>query len=338
MGPLIDVASTDVAWFTTLADGTDGMVRRATTDLAARIGFGPDAVAEMAIVATELTSNLRKHAEQGAIVLRVVRTAATAGIELVSLDRGPGIADVDRAISDGHSTAGTLGIGLGAIVRLSSSFETYSRPGIGTVIVARRWPTDPGALSTGYGTLTRAITGEEVCGDAVAVRTEGARTVALVVDGLGHGPLAASASQAAVRRFVEIDLAGPADILRSLHPALNHTRGAAAAVVDIDEERREVRFAGVGNIAGVCDDGERRRGLISYPGILGGQVRQFREVSVPLTAGSVVILHSDGVSTKWDLAAYPGLRRQSPGIVAATLIRDFGIHRDDASALVVRAS
>jgi anti-sigma regulatory factor (Ser/Thr protein kinase) len=333
---LIDVTTTDVAWYAAESAGTDGIVRRATTDVAAEVGFDEPSIAELALVATELSSNLRKHAAEGQVVVRVVRTPAVVGIELVALDRGPGIADVERALGDGHSTTGTLGIGLGAVLRLSSTFDIFSRPGSGTVAVARRWRSDPGPVATHYGALTRPITGEKVCGDAVAVRSEGARTVALVVDGLGHGPLAASASQAAVHRFGEVELRSPLEILQALHPALNHTRGAAAAVVDVDPARPDIRLAGVGNIAAFCDDGQQRRGLMSYPGILGGQVRTFREVSQPCAPGTLVVLHSDGVSEKWDLAGYPGLRRQPPTVVAATLLRDFGIRRDDASVLVIR--
>jgi anti-sigma regulatory factor (Ser/Thr protein kinase) len=336
MGALTDIGTTDVAWFANIADGTDGAVRRAATEVATKIGFDPASVAEIAIVATELASNLRKHADDGALVVRIARTREEAGVELLALDRGPGIVDIDHALADGHSTAGSLGVGLGAVTRLTSSFDVWSRPGSGTLMVARRWRRDPGPITTHYGSLTRPITGEEVCGDAVAVRTDGPRTIALVVDGLGHGPLAATAAHAAVHRFNEVELRGPVEILKAMHPALAHTRGAAAAVVDVDPGRGDVRFAGVGNISAFCDDGERRSGLMSYPGILGGQVRTFREISQPLRPGTLVVLHSDGVSEKWDLAKYPGLRRTNPSLIAAALIRDLGVRRDDASALVIQ--
>jgi anti-sigma regulatory factor (Ser/Thr protein kinase) len=325
---VIDVASTDVAWFASTAEGTDGAVRRVAQDQARRIGFEPQAVDELGIV-TEMASNLRKHADEGSLVLRLLRTPDAVAIELVALDRGPGM-DVDRALHDGMSTAGSLGIGLGAVQRLSSTFEAWSRPGSGTVMLARRWGTDPGEVVGHYGSLTRPITGEDVCGDAVAVRSDGDRTVALVVDGLGHG------RQAAVQRFAELDLGPPVDVLRAVHAAIGHTRGAAAAVVDVDPARGDVRLAGVGNISAFCDDGDSRRSLVSYPGILGGQARTFREVSLPLAPGALVVLHSDGVSEKWDLAGYAGLRRRAPTLVAATLLRDFGLRRDDASALVIR--
>jgi serine phosphatase RsbU (regulator of sigma subunit) len=179
------------------------------------------------------------------------------------------------------------------------------------------------------------MTGEEVCGDGYAMRQDDGRLQILLCDGLGHGPLAARATAEALRLFRNSPGLGPPALLRVLHAGLTHTRGLAAAVADIDSSARQVTFAGVGNIsASIVAD--RRRGMISSPGIVGHQMTNTREYRYDLPPGSLVVLHSDGLRDRWDLSAYPGLTLHRPLTVAATLLRDAGLRRDDASAVVAR--
>jgi len=254
------------------------------------------------------------------------------------MDRGPGMADVARAVGDGHSTAGTLGIGLGAIVRQASWSDLHSVPGRGTVMGLQVWDgeTPPQAWAAG---LTRPLAGEPVCGDGFAMREAEGRRQVLVCDGLGHGRLAHAATQEAVRVFASTPAAPPAAVVEALHRALGHTRGAAIAVAELDPDAGLVRYAGLGNIAGtvVGTDGGRR-GMVSLPGIAGHQRRQIREYDYPLPPGATVLMHSDGVVDRWKPADYPGLLSHSPQVIAATVLRDAGTRRDDAGVLVARVS
>ena len=158
----------------------------------------------------------------------------------------------------------------------------------------------------------------------------------LVCDGLGHGPLAAAASNTAHHAFLAAPAGPPATVVAHLHRSMSHTRGAALAVAELDAAAGVVRYAGLGNIAGTVLGPAGRRGMISLPGIAGHQGRGVREYDYPLTPDSVVLMHTDGVADRWQPADYPGLLDRSPILVATTVLRDLGVRRDDACVLVAR--
>jgi anti-sigma regulatory factor (Ser/Thr protein kinase) len=331
----------DSEWFAVEEPSSVGRVRRAAADVGRALGYSEGRIGELEIVVTETGSNLVKHARQGQMLLRLAhREDGTGTLELVATDAGPGMREVDASRVDGTSTTGTLGIGLGAITRLSTSFDIHSVPGRGTVLVARLGPGGralPPPPPTAAG-ITRAMTGEEVCGDGWAARRRDGRTLVLLCDGLGHGPLAARATEEALRAFRDAPEEAPGAVLRRLHQAINHTRGAAGVVALLDPDAGQLRYAGIGNIAGTLLHPDGRQGLISQPGIVGSQVRNLREITYPLPAGAVLVLHSDGVNDRWSLDGSPELLRHDPLVLAATLLRDAGVRRDDASVLVARAS
>src|SRR6185312_17492503 len=130
--------------------------------------------------------------------------------------------------------------------------------------------------------------------------------VVAVIDGLGHGPLAADAAASAVEVIQENGKRKPAELLDLMHGALRATRGAAAAVAAIDHERALVQYAGVGNIAASIFRDGNSRSLISHNGIVGHEVRKIQEFSYPWEPGSTLVMHSDGVSSRV-LHAYPAL-------------------------------
>jgi anti-sigma regulatory factor (Ser/Thr protein kinase) len=325
-------------WFRVEAAGTAAAVRRAAERLATELGMPANRVADLAIVATEAASNLVKHADEGTLLVRAVRVPDRAGVEILALDRGPGMTDITRSIGDGHSTAGTLGIGLGAIVRKSSWSDLHSVPDRGTVMALQVWSGEPPDQPWAAG-LTRPLTGEPVSGDGFAIREVEGRRQVLMCDGLGHGRLAHAATQEAVRVFASTPAGPPAVVVEALHRKLGHTRGAAVAVAELDAEAGVVHYAGLGNIAGtvLAPDGSRR-GMVSLPGIAGHQRRQIREYDYPLPAAGIVLMHTDGVVDRWKSADYPGLLSHSPQVIAATVLRDAGTRRDDAGVLVARVS
>ncbi|GGQ71107.1 transcriptional regulator [Couchioplanes caeruleus subsp. azureus] len=325
-------------WFRVEAAGTAAAVRRTAERLATELGLPERRIADLSIVVAEAAGNLVKHAEEGALLVRATRADGHAGVEIVVIDRGPGMANLSQAVGDGHSTAGTLGIGLGAILRQASWCDMHSVPGKGTVLVAQVWPEKAPEPAWAAG-LTRPLTGEPVSGDACAAREVDGRRQVLVCDGLGHGRLAHAAAQEAVRVFHGAPAVAPAALLDTLHRTLGHTRGAALAVAEIDGQRQVVRYAGLGNIAGtILAPGAPRRGMVSLPGIAGHQRRQIREYDYPLPPAAVVLMHTDGVVDRWNPADYPGLLTRSPQAVAATVLRDAGTRRDDAGVLVARSS
>jgi hypothetical protein len=158
----------------------------------------------------------------------------------------------------------------------------------------------------------------------------------LVVDGLGHGTEAAVAANAAVSQFQDSSTEPPADILAAVHRAMRHTRGGAVAVARIEWESATVTFAGLGNIAGaiIGVTGEARR-LVSHNGIAGHNARRVQSFDYPCPDG-VLIMHSDGVGTRWSMDDYPGLVNAHPMLIAGVLYRDYTRGRDDATVVVAR--
>ncbi len=159
----------------------------------------------------------------------------------------------------------------------------------------------------------------------------------LLCDGLGHGGLAAAAAQALVAAFRSAPTLGPRDLLTHLHRSAGHTRGAVAGVAELDLDATLVRFAGIGNVAASVHTDGRRRSLVSLPGIVGQQARDIREFDAPLPPGALLVLHSDGLNDRWDIADHIGLRGHPPVVIAATLLRTAATRRDDAAVLVATA-
>lgn len=337
MEALTDVE--DLEWIRIDDNSAVGRVRRAASGLATQLGFSEHRAGEVAIAATEMGTNLFRHAQNGAILLRVRREADRAAVELIAIDAGPGVPDLAALSADGVSTAGTLGIGLGAIERLATWFDSHSVPARGTAMIATFWPKDAPVARPSVAMLTRPMGGEAVCGDACAVRRGDGVTSLILVDGLGHGPLAAAAAATTVRAFRDADRnLGPAALLRRFDGALRSTRGAAVSVAQLDRVAGTVAFAGIGNVVGWIDDGDRRKGFVPTPGIVGANSRPAREFTMPVPPDALVVLHSDGLTAKWDLNAYPGVRTRDPHLAAAILLRDAGIRHDDASVIVANTS
>jgi len=328
----------DVGWVRIDDTSAPGRARRVAAALAVELGFVPTRVAEIEIAVTELGTNLAKHARDGMLLVRSVRAVEHAAVEVVAVDSGPGIPNVEEALADGTSSTGTLGVGLGAVTRLADVSSVLSEPGAGTIVTARfhrrrGTPAElPGEATAG---ITRPIEGEEACGDAYAVCDENGRMQLMMCDGSGHGPLAAWAAAAAVRAFHEDRSGGPEAILGRIHTAMRGTRGGAVAVADLDLARRTVRFSGLGNIAAsVVVDG-RKHGMVSIPGIAGYQARTIKAFDYPLPADANVVLHSDGLTERW--VPQSRLFHRDPLLIAAALLRDAGVRKDDAGVLVARS-
>lgn len=324
-----------------------GEVRRAATTLAARLGFPESDQGRLALVVTEAATNVMSHGGGGVLLLRSLQAAERSGVEVLFLDRGSGIPDLDRAFRDGHSTGGTPGSGLGAIVRQSDDFDIYSRPGQGTALFARIWPRHPGPAGEDahppgrrleLGAVWVPLPGETVCGDAWAVRRHGDADLLMVTDGIGHGVPAAAASSEAVRTFRTSRALEPAAILEEIHGALRSTRGATVAVALLDHRERRVHFAGVGNIAGAIVSEGESHSMVSHNGTVGHELHRLQEFSYAWPPRALVVMHSDGLQSHWQLDRYPGLARRHPGLIAGLLQRDFTRGRDDVAVLVARAS
>jgi anti-sigma regulatory factor (Ser/Thr protein kinase) len=311
--------------------------RRRAATLASALGFGADDEGTVGIVTSELATNLVKHTSDGGeILLTPVEQGGARGIEIVAVDGGPGIANLADALRDGNSIC-TADTGLALVSRLAE-IDIHSAAGDGTIVLARLWsgarPPRDDAVSLGGVCVPCADA--DACGDAWAAEQHGQLLRVILADGLGHGEHAAAASDAAVRVFRERPDRSPTEHIEAMHVALRSTRGAAIAVLDTDLASGFVRYAGVGNIAGAIVSGGDRRGLVSNNGTVGHALPRLQEFEYELPHGATLVLHSDGLRSRWRFDRYPGVARRDPVVVAALLRRDFDRTRDDVTVLVAR--
>jgi anti-sigma regulatory factor (Ser/Thr protein kinase) len=314
-------------------------VRRAAGAHARALGWSATACGESELVATELATNLVKHARDGVIALSCPRAVPGGELVLVAIDRGPGIADLRRSLEDGYSTSGSPGTGLGAIKRLAHETDVITGPE-GTVMMAglRNGAVAPGPAARRFAHLAGfelAKEGEAVSGDAWAYRWLDDRLAVFVCDGLGHGYEAAKVAERSVECFNEGRWGTPKELLDLVNDALRPTRGAAAAVAVIDAGTRRLRYCGVGNIAaGVVGDG-RVRHLVSHNGILGAAAK-IAELEYAWPAGAVLLMHSDGLSARWQVQRWDGVWERHPALIAGLAYRDLARGTDDAVVVAVR--
>lgn len=327
---------------TVLDQSQVSVVRRTAMVLAQTAGLDEQRSSRLGLVATEMATNLLKHASGGEIIVDRFADSSGVGVELLALDKGAGITDIGRALEDGFSTAGSPGTGLGAIRRQSDQFGVFSRPGGGTAVLAR---IDAAAQTVSRSARSHQVQlsavlapypGETECGDSWAFSAAERGPTLLSVDGSGHGPHAANAGKMAVSAFEEYGKGDLIRLMEAAHRMLAPTRGAAAAVARVDTAERVVRFVGVGNISGSVLSAGSVKKMVSHNGTVGHLAPRIREFTYPYQGRVTVILHSDGISTKWDLDAYPGLGESHPSLIAGILFRDHRRKNDDASIVVMR--
>ena len=320
-----------------------GEARRQAAELARSLGFNDTQAGKVALAVTEAASNIIKHAGSGKVLLAPLMHEtgggpASVGLEMLALDRGPGIANVNASLRDGYSTAGSMGAGLGALARLSPSFEVYSQPGRGTALRLEIWGSSftPAADDLELGAVCLPKKGEEVTGDGWLMRASGESRAVLVIDGLGHGPSAARAARAATEAFAANTSAPPGALMRICHSALATTRGAAGAAARVVPAKERGSFAGVGNIACRIESVGERRQLVSHSGTLGHVMRRVQEFDFHFPAGALLILHSDGLTSHWTSTDYPGLAARHAGLIAGVLYRDHDRGTDDVTVVVLK--
>ncbi|MGE0312013.1 MAG: ATP-binding protein [Lautropia sp.] len=324
-----------------------GDARRRALALARRAGLSETEAGRIGIVVNELGNNLLQHAGGGSLLVQW-RTSGSRGcvFEVVSIDSGPGVADIDECLADGHSTAGTPGNGLGAVRRLSTEFDAYSQPGRGTIVVSRTVPSSGVAGAGGapsadhtrnaphWAAVSLPAPLETECGDAWAVSSDATTIRFMLADGLGHGPHAATAARAVSDAFHADPGASPERFLAAAGRGAAGTRGAAVAAAQLTIASDRVMFAGIGNISAAIVAPGSSRGMMSHSGIVGVQVRTIRQFEHSWPDDALLVMHSDGLQTRWNLDDHPSLRRHDPMVVVAALLRDYRRGRDDVTVLV----
>lgn len=318
-----------------------GDARRMTGHWARNAGWSQDLSARVALVLTELGNNLVLHTKGGTLVVRPLSGDASSGVEILSLNRCGGVANFQECLSDGFSTAGTSGTGLGAVARASRYFDFHSAPGTGTAILSGLAERDAAPAATGgweVGAVNVPVPPEIACGDSwESVELGDGSLRVLVADGLGHGEMAAEASRRAVEVFLEHPAERLEQLMERIHAALRITRGAALAIAEIDPARQKLCFTGVGNISGCVVTQDSSSSLLSLSGTMGLNFRAARTHTIPWPAGAMLLMTSDGLKSHTPVSGYPGIWMKRTALIAGILYRDYLRGNDDATAVVVRA-
>ncbi|MCX2546043.1 ATP-binding protein [Pseudomonas sp. COW5] len=310
-----------------------GHARRTAQQLAGQHGFDERDAGRVALVATELASNVLKHATHGELHLRVLQRIDGFGIEMLAIDRAGGF-DLDACMADGFSTGGTQGIGLGAVSRQTEVFDVYA-DARGAVLLARLYPRTDRQPDLRFGVSQHSLHNDPACGDVWHLAINSSDISALIVDGLGHGEDAERAARAGEKTFALSPFAPPVLLMDELHREMIGTRGGAVAFAQFHGERDSLTFAGIGNIGASLVTADKSRGLASHPGIVGAQFRKAQPFDYAHVNGHLLIMYSDGLQSRWNLQDYPGLVHRHPAVIATVLHRDFSRGRDDATVLVV---
>ncbi|MDX8340820.1 ATP-binding SpoIIE family protein phosphatase [Draconibacterium sp. IB214405] len=331
-----------------------GICRRKSVSLGTQIGFDDVKSGEIAIVITELVTNVLKHGgRKGKILVNEVKTDdGNKGIEVWCCDSGPGIPDIEQALKDGFSNKVSLGIGLGSIRRFSDVFEVNptdipfinenDQTGLNrysNCIRTLKWvPTKKwlGAnRSLQIGAASRSKPGEQLNGDCYVINhISSTKTVVAVIDGLGHGKEAHMASQLAREQILLKSGQSVDNLLNHVHEGTKGTRGLVASVVSIDTEKRKVVFSGIGNIDGFVYSSDKKNNLLSYGGIIGHNMRTPRVFEYAFNPGDFLCLSSDGITSRWQFDNINW--KEHPQKNAEFLITNYSRNNDDATILIVR--
>jgi anti-sigma regulatory factor (Ser/Thr protein kinase) len=186
-----------------------------------------------------------------------------------------------------------------------------------------------------WGTWGRPCGGELVSGDTIIVKQLRNEIACAVVDVLGHGPDAHSLAKH-VESFLSRRMsADPTATLHLLHNELRGTRGAVAGIAAFNPSTGTVRFVACGNIV-ARRMGETEVTLHSPDGTLGQSMRSPTEQKLVLQGKDVLLIHTDGIKSRFGIKDYPNIRYERPHVIAKKIVEKFGRSYDDATCLAMR--
>ncbi len=341
---ILDSISSSKLLYTAVVQGESSIIllRSRLLSVAQRLGF-PDVQREnMALVAAEMVSNQVKYAGNKGQIQIWQQPGPT--LDILALDYGPGIANLQQAQEDGYSSSRTLGKGLGSIQRLADEVAIYTQtaggPHVkwnGTAVLARfrlgREPRKPGADPAEVGMFSRALSDDRFNGDRIYLKRDGAGLRWLHLDGLGHGENAQNTTADLADHLLDED---PATALASADRHLRGTRGAVAVIGELAFASGELQLLGVGDMHAAIHHRNRLHKISFAPGVLGQEHKSPTPFHETFEQRGIILTASDGIRRSWDEASFPGLFNQPPQLIAYVLGNIMGRISDDQSLCVVR--
>lgn len=316
------------------------LIKKEIHRAAAEAGFSEARINALDLIVAEMTSNIYKYSNDGEILMGIFKNGGSPYMELISIDNGPGMVNPSRMMQDGISTSNTLGHGLGSIQRLSDTFDLYSQIGWGTIVLSRVF-NDPQQAKLPMKMLIRPIVvskpGEKVSGDGFVVKKTDRYVKMMLADGLGHGPEANLAVNAAAAAFKIFPDYSPTETIRFIHQAIKKTRGAVINITAFDFRSRIWSSIGVGNIAARMIGPATFKNHMSYNGIVGHNIpTTMSDQDYPADLYNQIMLCSDGIKTRIDMARYPQMYKYDQTVLSAALYKDHARKTDDMSVVMAK--
>lgn len=318
-------------------DSQIGIVRRAALAAAKSAELPSEDADRLALIVTEASTNLIRHARNGEIL---VGTDGRA-VLVIAADNGPGIANVEAAMVDGFTTSDTkphgIGSGLGSMRRMADSFDIYSGPH-GTTVVMTVGKRSSSSSFYDVAGLIVPMPGFDEGGDTYGLSAGKDATIVMLMDVLGHGPKAARDAALGAEAFEASRSASLEETEQAVARAMAGGRGAAALLVEIPHEPGTIRCLGIGNIKGdIFHPDGRRQGIPSQPGIMGTTARRPPITEHEWMTGSILLLATDGLKTSSAQPEPKSLFFRSAEMIASTIYKLKRRGTDDSGVLVVRS-
>lgn len=308
----------------------------------------PDSKREhMELVCNEIVTNQNKYADGRGLVQLWEQTGPIPEIHIFALDRGPGIANLPAALSDGFTSGGTLGKGLGTIQRVSDQCDFYTLPdgvspaspwhGLAVWACFRAAKSEQPRRTYQSGVYLRAYHDSVHNGDHTCIDSEESQRIRWIhLDGLGHGEEAAQTVRDTCHAW-DSELS-TAESLTRLSKLLQGSRGAVAISCSVDFDSGSGEVSGVGDMSAWLIGNSSRRSLNFAPGILGHSHRHFESIRFEMPRHGLLLTASDGIRKSWEIGTFPGLWRTHPQLIAFFLGEVIGRNNDDRSIIALRTA
>ncbi|MFD0764420.1 ATP-binding protein [Mucilaginibacter lutimaris] len=316
------------------------LIKKEIHRMATEGGMDVAKINQLDLIVAEMTSNLFKYSNDGELLMGVFPNNGSPYVELISIDNGPGMMNPARMMQDGVSTSNTLGHGLGSMKRLSDTFELYSQIGWGTIVLSRVY-SQPEKAKLKNDVIIRPIVvykpGEKTSGDGFIYKKTDKYTKVMLADGLGHGPEANKAVNEAAAAFKVFPDYSPTETIRFIHNAIKKTRGAVINITAYDYSRKVWTTTGVGNISARLSGPVNFKNHMSYNGIVGHNIpNTMNDQDYKADEFNQVMLCSDGIKTRIDMARYPMMYKYDLTVLAAAIYKDHARRNDDMSVVMAK--
>jgi anti-sigma regulatory factor (Ser/Thr protein kinase) len=302
-------------------------------------GLSTESVEVAALITSELAHNQLNHAKQGYLGVRGLERNGVRGLEVIAADLGPGLASPILTDAAPSRTTGSLGAGLAGVFRLADEVEVDTRANEGLCVVARKFDAKPAATSCEFAIAGKPFPGEVISGDDATCIQSDSGFLAVVCDGLGHGPEARRASNRVVDLVRQNAHRALDDILFEVKGGLTETRGCVLGIVRFVQEQRLLQCILAGDVRAQLYHFRDTHFFTATPMIVGDADIPRRKVRIEETTvnpGTVLAMFTDGLETKTSLKGALDVLRRPTIVIAQHLIEQHSRGTDDALVLVAR--